>query len=217
MFTRIKSPRKGRLLWIALLSSGLLSSCGYHVDDDEALSAFPTISVPYFNGDQSGVLTDIVVKSLSSSGVFNYANRGGAITLEGKIVSDNCENIGYQYDRHPVSGERINRLIPNEGRREVTVEITLIDSRSFKILYGPFIVSAYSDYDFVDSDSLQDASFINSMGTRESVLFFSLGQLDSIDGAKSASLDPIYHRLATKITEGLSNLPYNIEAPVDVE
>jgi len=211
MFTRIKSPRKGRLLWIALLSSGFLTSCGYHVDDDEALSAFPTISVPYFNGDQSGVLTDIVVKSLSSSGVFNYANRGGAITLEGKIVSDNCENIGYQYDRHPVSGERINRLVPNEGRRVVTVEITLIDSRSLKTLYGPFTVSAYSDYDFVDSDSLQDASFINATGTRESVLFFSLGQLDSIDGAKAASLDPIYHRLATKITEGLSHLPYNIK------
>ncbi len=194
-----------------------MSSCGYQAGDDAALSAFPTISVPYFNGDQSGVLTDIVVKSLSSSGVFNYANRGGALTLEGKIISDNCENIGYQYDRHPVSGEKINRLVPNEGRREVTVEINLIDTRSLKTLYGPFVVAAYSDYDFVDSDSLQDASFMNAKGIRESVLFFSLGQLDSINGAKAASLDPIYHRLATKITEGLSNLSYNIEALIDVE
>lgn len=204
-------------MWIALLSNGLLTSCGYHVDDDEVLSAFPTISVPYFDGDHSGVLTDIVVKSLSTSGTFNYANRGGSITLEGRIVSDNWENIGYQYDRHPISGERINRLVPNEGRREVTIEITLVDSRSLKTLYGPFRISACSDYDFIDSDSLQDASFINATGTRESALFFSLGQLDSIDGAKAASLDPIYQRLATKITEGLSNIPYNTEASVSIE
>ncbi|MCB1109487.1 MAG: hypothetical protein KDK64_00755 [Chlamydiia bacterium] len=181
------------------------------MEEDETFAAFPTISVPYFKGDDKGFLTDTVVKALVSSGNFNYANKGGAMVLEGVIVSDTCEHIGYQYDRHPVSGERIHRLIPNEGRREIMVQITLIDSRSLKTLYGPFVVSASSDYDFVDSDSLQDASFINRRGVRESVLFFSLGQLDSVDGAKAASLDPIYHRLAQKITEGLSNLPYNIE------
>lgn len=210
MSTRKRKGKAKPLLWIALIS--LLTSCGYHVDDDNALATYPTISVPYFKGDSKGYLTDTVVKALVSSGEFNYANKGGALILEGEIVGDNCEHIGYQYDRHPVSGQRINRLVPNEGRREITVQITLIDSRTQKTVYGPLQVTAASDYDFVDSDSLQDASFINRRGARESVLFFSLGQLDSVDGAKAAALDPIYRRLALKITEGLANLPYNIEA-----
>lgn len=129
----------------------------------------------------------------------------------GKVVSDTNEHIGYQFDRDPITGHRIHRLIPNEGRREIIVEITLTDTRTQKVLYGPEKISAFGDYDFVDSDSLRDTSFINPRGTRESSLFFSMGQLDSVDGAKATSLDPIYRELALKIVEGISNLPYNVE------
>lgn len=183
-----------------------LSSCGYQTSSQNE-----TLSVPYFKGDTDGKLTDTVIQALSTSGSFAYADRGGHLLLEGKVVSDKSENIGYQFDRDPISGERIHRLVPNEGRREITVEITLRDTRTQKILYGPAKVSAYGDYDFVDSDSLRDTSFINVRGTRESSLFFSMGQLDSVDGAKVTALDPTYRQLALKIIEGISNLPYNAD------
>ncbi|QVL57936.1 MAG: hypothetical protein KFB93_02330 [Simkaniaceae bacterium] len=189
-----------------LLSSFLLTACGYHTGVEEE-----TLSVPYFNGDTNGALTDTVIKVLAASGDFRYTDRKGNLLLKGTIISDTNENIGYQFDRDPVSGQRIHRLVPNEGRREITVEITLTDSRTQKVIYGPVRVSAHGDYDFVDSDSLRDTSFINTAGTRESSLFFSMGQLDSIDGAKATSLDPIHRSLALKIVEGISNLPYNAE------
>lgn len=195
-------------MFLITLCSLLLSGCGYHVDDGNVASHFPTISVSYFSGDQDGMLTDAVIKGLSTSGEFQYVSRGGTVSLTGAVISDTTLHIGYQYDRHPVSGIRINRLVPNEGRRKIKVRISIIDTRSQKVLYGPFEISAYSDYDFVDSDSLQDTSFINPTGVRESVLFFSLGQLDSMEGAKAASRIPLHDRLAVKIVEGISNLPY---------
>ncbi|WP_194847189.1 LPS assembly lipoprotein LptE [Candidatus Neptunochlamydia vexilliferae] len=195
-----------KLLGLIASFSLTLAGCGYHVDDQ---SGGPTLSVPYFKGDKDGALTDAVIKGLATSGNFNYATSGGTLVLEGRVTSDTSHHIGYQYDRRPVSGERVRRLIPNEGRREITVQLTLIDSRTQKVVHGPIQVSAYSDYDFVDSDSLQDTSFIDRCGVRTPVLFFSLGQLDSVDGAKAAAATPIHARLARKIVEGLSNLSYS--------
>ena len=188
------------------MSSLFLTACGYYTGNMEE-----TLSVPYFNGDTNGTLTDTVIKALATSENYRYTDQKGNFLLEGTIISDTNENIGYQFDRDPTSGQRIHRLVPNEGRREITVEIILTDTRTQKVIHGPIKVSAYGDYDFIDSDSLRDASFIDAAGTRESSLFFSMGQLDSIDGAKATSLDPIHRNLALKIVEGISNLPYNAE------
>ncbi|MDN3509565.1 MAG: hypothetical protein P0S93_06115 [Candidatus Neptunochlamydia sp.] len=184
--------------------SSLLTGCGYHTDRGEQ-----TLSVPYFTGDTNGTLTDSVIKALAASGNFRYTDKNGSLLLEGTIISDTNENIGYQFDR--ISNQRIHRLVPNEGRREITVEILLTDTRTQKVVYGPAKISASGDYDFVDSDSLRDTSFINAAGARRSSLFFSMGQLDSINGAQATSLDPIHRRLSLKIIEGISNLPYNAE------
>jgi hypothetical protein len=197
--------RKKRLLPM-LLSLIVLSSCGYHTDTQEE-----TLSVPYFEGDTDGKLTDSVIRAVTASGNFEYLGRGGHLLLEGKVVSDTDHHIGYQFERRPISGKRVHLLVPNEGRREIIVEMTLIDTRTQKIVYGPQRISAYGDFDFIDSDSLRDASFINTDGVRESSLFFSMGQLDSVDGAKGAALDSVYRQLALKIVEGISNLPYNAE------
>ena len=197
---------------IAVISL-LCSSCGYRIDEGSVPPQLSTLSVPYFSGDQEGILTETVVRALNISGNFEYTDREGSVILEGEVIRDHLEHIGYQYDRRPVSGKRINRLIPNEGRREITVRVSLVDSHSQEVLYGPFDVSASSDYDFVDSDSLRDTSFIDSAGERQSVLFFSLGQLDSAEGAQEATLEPLYERLALKIVEGLSHLPSNFSEP----
>lgn len=192
------------LLNFALLL--LLSGCGYHWEDQERLSAhYQTVSVPYVKGDLDGLLTDALVKAIGLSNQFTYA-KDGELILEAAIVSDQVNHIGWQYDRDPTSGARENRLVPNEGRLEVAVNLSLVSARTGKVLHGPIQVRAHSDFDFVDSDSLLDTSFITPTGGRQSVLFFSLGQLDSIDGAKDAARYPAFDKLARKIVEGMENL-----------
>ncbi len=58
------------------------------------------------------------------------------------------------------------------------------------------------DYDYVTQDSLQDLSFVTSSG-RQTVLSFSLGQLESIESAKTAAKEALYKKLAKRIAEAL--------------
>ena len=88
----------------------------------------------------------------------------------------------------------------------MSVEVTLIDTYNGKELIIPTIVKGTADYDFVDPDSTRDISFINPAGARTSVLQFSLGQLDSPQDARDASLTPLHARLAKKIISGINNL-----------
>lgn len=188
-----------------------LTSCGYYWQHPEELSAYyRTLSVPYIIGDLEGLFTDELVKAVGRSSQFTYSKEG-EIILEGKLTNDQTTHIGWQYDRDPVKGERINRLIPNEGRREVTVQFSLVSVRTGQVLYGPIDVTAYTDYDFVDSDSLFDTSFLTPKGGRQSVLFFSLGQLDSTQGAQNAVLKPLYRKLAEKIVRGIENISFSLE------
>lgn len=73
-----------------------------------------------------------------------------------------------------------------------------------KPVIGPQTIKAFADYDYVDSNSLQDLSFIDpSTGTRVTSIAFSLGQLDSVGSAGEDALHPIYRQLAQKIVEGM--------------
>jgi len=203
------------LLSILVGSFPLFVGCGYHhAGEGEDIAAhFPVISVPYFLGDRDGLLTDAVVKKLCASGMFQYiGHEGGGIVLKGEVIGDSFQHIGYRYDRYPISGLLINRLVPSEGRREISVRISLIDPHCQKVVYGPFDISAAGDCDFSNSDSLQDSSFVDRAGLRRSLLSFSLGQLDSEQGAHAATLTSIYEQLAVKIVEGISYLSYNLPA-----
>lgn len=196
-------------LLLSLLA--LLTGCGYHSEDPNQFSAnYQTLAVPYIVGDQEGLLTDELIKAIALSGQFTYSENGELI-LEGKIKTDQTTHIGWQYDRDPITAKRINRLIPNEGRREVSVEFSLISARTGKCIYGPTEIKADSTYDFIDPDSPLDISFLNSAKERQSVLFFSLGQLDSSEGAQNAALAPLYRKLAYKIIYGIENIPFHLE------
>lgn len=197
-----------QLLWKTLTSLIFLfcTSCGYHMNDESLCSFHKQISIPYIKGDSNGKLTDALIKQLCLSNYFTYSQERGDLILEGEIIQDAKEYLGYQFDRHPISGVRINRLVPDEERREITIRFSLIDPESQRVAFGPMELTAYSDYDFFNSDSLQDTSFINEANHRESVLFFSLGQLDSLQGASQVALDPLYRKLAQKMVEGMENI-----------
>ncbi len=180
--------------------------CGYRYEG--ALGPFGgeyTLFVPYVGGDREGILTDELVKAITLSSRFTYA-RQGALTLQGKIIDDQQESIGWQYEHVPKTGSRLNQLTPSEERREVAAEFVLISSRTGKVVYGPFIVKAHSDYDFIDPDSPLDTSFETKTARRFSTLSFSLGQLSSMQDARSAALKPIYRALAHKVIAGIERI-----------
>ncbi len=184
----------------------LLTSCSYQLEQRGSFSEnIATLSIPFIKGDLDGKLTEAIIKQIAYAGDYRYVSHEGDYLLEINILSDNNDQIGYQYDRASGSGKLIKHLEPNEGRRGITVNIQLIHAITQAILLPLTQVSAYSDFDFVDSDSIQDVSFMNLRGTRDSVLSYSLGQLDSKEGALDAASYPLYQALGKKIALGLQH------------
>lgn len=191
-----------RIFWFVLFIAG----CGYHFQEgDSAYHASRTINVPYVKGDVGGLLTNAIIKELAHSGFYRYVDGGGALTLHVEIVGDISNKIGYRYDRKNACCERINNLQPTEARREVTVELSLVEEGSLLEVVKPTLVTGSSEYDFVGTHSLCDLSFIKD-GRRVTVESYSLGQLDSVEGAQDDALIPLYRNLAQKIVEGLHHL-----------
>ena len=202
----IRDQKRNSLsFWIAvILLCPLFTSCGYRFNAGDSLYHGKTISVPYVKGDTTdGQLTIALIQALGDSGEFTYVHAGGNLILKVSIIHDEKEKIGYRYDRHAISGKLEKNLVPTEGRRVIKAEVSLLDGVSEQTMMGPVIVFASAEYDYVDSDNLHDLSFITEQGFRETVLNFSLGQLDSIEGAEDNALDPLYRRLAQKIVDGL--------------
>ena len=190
----------------------LFTGCCYRlVGKSEEGLALTKIAIPYIEGDLDGKLTEALIKALSKSPQLEYSKKHEALVFEGKIIENSLEYFGYQYDREPLSNERKNRLIPNEGTRVMALSFSLIEAKTCKVLLGPIHVSADQDFDFVDSDSLLDNFYINPNGNLEPVLFFSLGQLDTKEGAKNGALFPLYEKLSDKVIEGIEQAFFHLK------
>ena len=200
----IKSCISGSFFLFILIS---LYSCGYHFSDRTAFKSFSTIQVPYVKGDLEGRLTSAIIKRLNTSSKWIYTGSMSDVILEVEIIKNENHYIGYQYDRVDTAGAPlINRLVPNEGRRSVFARVTLFDSNKNNILYGPYEIESSADYDFVNFDTYKDLAFVNAQGQAQSVLAFSLGQLDSSEDAKEAVLSAAYQSLAEKMISALEDL-----------
>lgn len=180
----------------------LNAGCGYRMEG--SYSGDKTVTVPFVEGDVDGRLTTEIVNALVKETNYHYLPSDGDLTICVKILDDKREYIGYKYDQEEITGELINRLIADEGRRKVTVELNIF--RRGAHLYGPIEITAASDYNFVNSDTLDDVSFVNKEGERQSLLTFSLGQLDAWEGANDVALNVAYSRIARKIVDGLRRL-----------
>ncbi|MBI2743854.1 MAG: hypothetical protein HYX48_08065 [Chlamydiales bacterium] len=183
-----------------------LTACGYRFEADEPVASVRTITVPYVRGDAEGKLTSELIHQLTSSGYFECRQGGGDLLLNAVIVSSNLDQIGYRHERHGPTGHLRHRLIGTENRREVVVEISLIDTRTNTILIEPTKVVAHAEYDYIDPDSIRELLFINNEGVPERTITFSLGQLDSVEGGQDDSATPLYRHLSQKIVDGLINL-----------
>jgi hypothetical protein len=170
----------------------------------EGSVACKTISLPFVEGDIDGRLTAQIIKAITTETRLRYIPSGGDLTLHAKIVEKERTHIGYKYDQQEITGALINRLIPDEGRRRIIVELSLFEGE--RELIESMQVSAESDYDFVNSDTVDDLSFVNDSGERQSILTFSLGQLDAWEGASDVALNVAFDRLAKKIVDGIRRL-----------
>ena len=180
-----------------------LSSCGYHIDGPASSEDRMTISVPYVVGDSAGQLTNELVKQLSTSGTFECVQNYGQYTLKVIVFSDGSDRIGYRYDRNKRTLKVKKNLMPVEGRRTISAEVTLVNTSTDEIEIGPVIVTADADYDYINSDDVDEISFTNSQNKPQSTISFSLGQLDSIEGAQDDVSIPLYRHLSQKIVDGI--------------
>ena len=177
----------------------LLFGCGYHTKEDEEM----TISVPFIKGDGDGRLTSEIIRAISATGYFEFRKNNGNRELQVAILSDGDDRIGYRYDRNPTNGELRKNIIGTENRETITVEVKLIDTYTQEIVLGPEVITASADYDYVDSNSIRDLTFIQPNGHPTTIINFSLGQLDSIEGAHDDAQMPIFRKLAQRIVDGL--------------
>jgi len=185
--------------YIALAFS--FSGCGYHTvsSDDKT-----TISVPYVEGDAEGQFTAELIRQLTNSDLYMFVRKDGDLCLKVSIVGDKNDVVGFQYDLTTTKGKIERNLMPLENRRTLSATVTLIDTSTEEVVLGPVNIKASTDYDYIDVNSLKTVSFINEHGKREKTISFSLGQLDSIEGAQDAALTPIYCLLAQKIAHAIS-------------
>ena len=112
-------------------------------------------------------------------------------------VTKYCLSAGIQYKE--IEAKTFNRLVTNEEQHQMRLLVTLVDQDSGEIVRGPSEVKASVYYDFVDPDAN------NAVAVRRhlSSLNFSLGQLDSVEGARANSNIPLHTLLARKIASAL--------------
>ncbi len=173
-----------------------LSSCGYQVGQSGKFTDYQTISIPYVEGDLDGDLTAALVQAISSSGSFEYRLKDGALLLIAKVINFSDVNIGFRYDRHR-NGKPSQSIIPDETRLSLTVEISLLEAASGRLLDGPVQLTAYvdADHDYNGNNGPSDSD-INK---------FSLGQLSNADAAFEAAERPLNRAISRKIKDYLSH------------
>ncbi len=178
------------------------SSCGSNNGE------LTTITIPLIRGDENGDLRTSLAKKVAHTPGLAYSSKTDTrYRLDVKILEDASETIGFAWDEDPITGEFIKRLYPNEGRRKVKASVSLFDSVTEKAVVSPFTVEGVADFDFVNPTALKNIEFENVQGNKQTVLPFSLGQLDSEEGAKQESFRPLSDTIADQIVRALRRAP----------
>lgn len=188
------------MLKYSLLLLFFLSSCGYHVS---SINEETSIYVPYVKGDDDGRLTNAIIYELATGSIFQYKQSQSDFILKVSVQPTTNEYIGYKHDRTRDDAVKKN-ILPVEGRQKIIATVSLISNSSNKIIWGPTTITADVDYDFIDQDSVNDLTFIDTNNIRRNVIDYSLGQLESVPSAKQASSSLLYDKLAKRIIEILS-------------
>ncbi len=198
--------KKNKIVFLTLLL--LLSSCGYRARGGTGESAgMALVSIPLIREDEDGVLRNALARAISETGRYRYTSESAPYELLIKFENNYTDTIGYEWDVNAATGGEVKRLYPDEGRKTVAVLVTLQDSKTKERVLEPFTVSVQANYDFVNPVALKDIEFQDFMGRMQTTLQYSLGQLDSEEGARSEVTKPLFQDLANKIAETLVRVP----------
>lgn len=181
-----------------------LSSCRYksavlNINGDTVI----TTAIPVIKDDPEGYLRNYLAREMATTGSIYYKDTGSKYKLVVSIERDSNSKISFLWDRDPETNKNLHVFYPAEGMREVVAKVELINAKTEDAVIEPFFISASADYDFVNPTVLDTVEFRDALGGDESILQYSLGQLDSEEGAKTESYNPVYQRLAKKIVARL--------------
>jgi hypothetical protein len=183
-------------LWVLCI---LLSACGYHTVNVEDK---PLVGVPFIQGDVDGGFTQVFTEQLAGSSIADYVHSNYRYEIRVKMDSKEPERVGFKYDRKP-DGTLKPNLIGTETRKKLGATVEVFDQIYEKTIWGPVSFDSFADFDYVDSDNVYEMSFINQYGIREQVFSYSLGQLNTIEGAQDAAAYMVYRLLSKKIVDEL--------------
>lgn len=198
---------KKSLLLIFLMLG--LSSCKNYsaskltIDGDSVI----TTAIPVIRKDPNGYLRNYIAREMSYTNSLYYKDRGAKYQLLVTITEDTNSKISYMWDRDPVTNGNLGVFYPTEGMKEVIAKVELIDRKTGSTVIEPFFVKAEAIYDFVNPTVPDTVEFQTAFGGDESILQYSLGQVDSELGAKEATYNPVYQRLAKKIVSRIMKSP----------
>lgn len=168
----------------------LSSSCGYHFLTKPKTS--PTLAIPYIQGDLDGEVTNILIQKMTELGYFIPVSGISDFIIQAQVKSDRVDVIGFQFDPKYIEDKRV---IANENRRSIELEFSILSGRTREKLFGPYLIKESIDYDFLDDCPCKD-----SIQSQQSSLNFSLGQLDSREGAFSSCASPLFHKVTDRIS-----------------
>ncbi len=171
-----------------------LPSCGYHFGRGEIADKYATVCVPYVEGDNLGVLTSSIIRTISSKGALKVVSSGADLVLRVILLPPGDENIGFVYAPPDIGDHYYKKnVVANAARLELVANVTLIDQCTQTCIFGPLCLKSFLDYDFEPDLSNVDQ---NS---------FSLGQLEMHNPAQDAAFLPACELLAEKIVDYLNN------------
>ncbi|PCI78368.1 hypothetical protein COB21_00610 [Candidatus Aerophobetes bacterium] len=175
-----------------------------------------SIAVPLVKGDSQGEITAAIIRGLCNNSIcweYQPSSSGAEYTVHLTVISQEKDPIGYRYDREDFTKTKIDRLIQDEVRRTLVLQGVLYRRGEKKPAVEPFRIEGSCAYDYINSHALFDAAFVNDEGDLESVLEFSLGQLDALDGAEDASRNALFESAAQNFVQGLDHLYYQLKNP----
>jgi hypothetical protein len=177
-----------------------LTSCGYktaglHLGNDSVVE----ISIPVIKQDPNGTLRNALAREISFNRSLRYKTSGAKYELKVNIEEDTDSIISYMWDREPETNQRLGVFYNSEGKKEVIAKTELINTKTKEVVVGPYYLNASVIYDFVNPTVAATLSFQEPDGTEVSALQYSLGQLDSEEGAQEEASNPAYRLVAEKI------------------
>lgn len=210
---RVSHKVSGMLLAVTFV---LFSGCQrYGVNEEKTSKASSsTLFIAPIAGDSKGQIAAALIASLDSSSIcwqFAPSQDSAQYTIHLNVVDTQTSTIGYRYDREDLTKAKIDRLIQDESRSTLVLEGSLHRRGEKKPVLEPFRIEGSCAYDYINSHALVDAAFINDEGQLESVLEFSLGQLDALDGAIEASGEALLKDLAQNFSSGMDRIYYDLK------